>query len=442
MKIILLFGAGKSATVLIKYLLKLAPEMNWKLIVVDTDLQLVSQKLGSNPLGIAQGLDVKNDTERSLAISKADLVISLLPPHLHILVAKDCLKHQKHLFTASYLDKEVEMLNTEIERKGLLFLYEMGLDPGIDHMSAMAILDRIRDEGGKITSFISHCGGLVSPQCDNNPWHYKISWNPANVVSAGKQGAIFKQDGAIVELTYAEVFNQVRKVSVKNAGLLAWYPNRNSIPYCSLYRLEDVSTFIRTTLRHPDFIKGWTKLISLGLTQDQPVHTYRTSYAPEIILSMLTASNQAVQYQKWLDEDPLFLNQIVSLGLGAGANLTRTNSYSPASFLQELLERNLGMSETDQDRVIMQHEILYSTEEKNCSLISSLVLDGDNAADTAMAKTVGLPLGIAAMLFFKNKLKVTGLQRPLSSVFYSQILPLLEKEKICFKETETCSSKH
>jgi len=436
MKIVLLFGAGKSATVLIKYLLEKAAEMDWKLIVADTNLTLINQKIAGNSRGTALNLDIKKTDEREKAIANADLIISLLPAHLHILVARDCLQFNKHLFTASYLDKEVEELEPAIRSKGLLFLYEMGLDPGIDHMSAMAMLDKIKRKGGSIKSFVSHCGGLVAPQSDNNPWHYKISWNPANVVAAGKQGAIYKQHNTIKELTYENVFDQVQTVAIENAGTLAWYPNRNSIPYISLYQLEEAETFIRTTLRHPDFMRGWKKLIALGLTNELPLSYYTTPYPAEIIFQLLTSNNQIEKYQNWLKEDSLFAKQAKSLGLLSSSMLIKKEEYSPASLLQELLERALGMNENDQDRVVMQHEVTYLLQEEEYSLISSLVLDGKNAADTAMATTVGLPLAIATTLFLSNKIDLIGLQRPLSATLYQQVLPALAKEGVRFIEKE------
>lgn len=436
MKIILLFGAGKSATVLIQYLLEKAPTMDWNLLVADTDLALINQKIAENPRGLALCMDVKNATERENAIAKADLVISLLPPSLHILVARGCLKFNKHLFTASYLDKEVEQLEPEIRNKGLLFLYEMGLDPGIDHMSAMAILDKIKSSGGTIKSFVSHCGGLVAPQSDTNPWHYKISWNPANVVAAGKQGALYKQDKAIIEWPYENIFDQIRTVEIENAGTLAWYPNRNSIPYISLYRLDEAETFSRTTLRHPAFMKGWKKMIQLGLTQDDPVSMYAAKHPVDIIFQMLTANGQIGQYQHWLKEDPLFKEQVMHLGLQSTSYELKKAEYSPASLIQELLESALKMADTDQDRVIMQHEIHYRLNAKDHYLVSSLVLDGKNAAETAMAKTVGLPLAIAATLFLQNKIDLLGLQRPLSPMLYQQVLPALAKEGVLFTERE------
>ena len=197
MKTILLLGAGKSATVLIEYLLANAATEGWQLVLVDADLQRAREKLKDHPLSIAVAFDIKQEPQRQTFIQEADVVISLLPPALHILVAQDCVTFGKNLLTASYVDDAMKALQPEIEKKGLLFLCEMGLDPGIDHMSAKKMIDEINSEGGQIVSFMSHCGGLVAPESDDNPWHYKISWNPRNVVMAGKAGAIYKENGEI-----------------------------------------------------------------------------------------------------------------------------------------------------------------------------------------------------------------------------------------------------
>lgn len=193
-KTILLFGAGKSASVLIEYLVKNGPANNWKLIVADKDLQSAQSGLKSAERDRAVSFDVQDKDKRIEFIQQADIVISLLPPTLHYLVAIDCLQLKKHLLTASYIDEKLKLLSEEIKNNHLLFLCEMGLDPGIDHMSAKKIIDEVHAEGGIITSFISHCGGLVAPENDDNPWHYKISWNPRNVVNAGKAGAIYREE--------------------------------------------------------------------------------------------------------------------------------------------------------------------------------------------------------------------------------------------------------
>jgi saccharopine dehydrogenase-like NADP-dependent oxidoreductase len=254
MKTILLFGAGKSATVLIDYLLENAITENWKTILVDADLKLAQSKIGHSQRATAVSFDINDGDERGKHIRHADLVISMLPPALHFLVAKDCLKHNRNLLTASYVDDEIRKMQSEIRHKNLLFLCEMGLDPGIDHMSAMRIIDGIHAKGGHIASFRSHCGGLVAPESDDNPWHYKISWNSRNIIMAGKAGAHYRENGEEKNIPYEELFTADRLVEIPGIGWLSWYPNRDSLSYHSLYGLEDTKTFVRTTLRHPDFM--------------------------------------------------------------------------------------------------------------------------------------------------------------------------------------------
>src|SRR5947207_3081753 len=270
MKKILLFGAGKSATLLIDYLIGNSGKEHWQLIVVDANLELAKSKIGNSPNGLALSFDINNNEERKKYIGDADIVISLLPPALHYIVAQDCVGLNKNLLTASYVDDQIKNLGAEIENKGLLFLCEMGLDPGIDHMSAMKIIDQIRSEKGRVISFHSHCGGLVAPESDDNPWRYKISWNPRSVVLAGKAGAHYKQNGEEKHLRYEELFVPDRMVEIPGLGHLSWYPNRDSLSYAPLYQLENADTFIRTTLRYPDFMYGWKNGVELKLTDETP----------------------------------------------------------------------------------------------------------------------------------------------------------------------------
>ncbi|HET9431073.1 MAG TPA: saccharopine dehydrogenase C-terminal domain-containing protein, partial [Chitinophagaceae bacterium] len=246
MKTILLFGAGKSATVLIDYLLENAITENWKVFIVDADLQLAQSKVGNSQKATAISFDIKNAEERNKFIRQADIVISMLPPMLHIEVARDCVRHRKDLLTASYVDDNIRALEKEIHQHKLLFLCEMGLDPGIDHMSAMQLIDSIRSEGGELISFKSHCGGLVAPESDDNPWHYKISWNPRNIIMAGKAGAHYRENGLEKKLLYEELFTTDRRIHIPDLGELSWYPNRDSLSYAPLYGLEGIPTFIRT----------------------------------------------------------------------------------------------------------------------------------------------------------------------------------------------------
>jgi saccharopine dehydrogenase-like NADP-dependent oxidoreductase len=267
MKTILLFGAGKSATSLIEYLGECCDQNDWKFIVCDADQSLAESKIKNFKSARAVSIDVSNIEKRHELISGSDIVISMLPPGLHFLVAKDCVMFSKNLLTASYVDEKIRSLKNEIEQKGLLFLGEMGLDPGIDHMSAMKMIHNIKKEGGKITSFKSHCGGLVSPESDDNPWHYKITWNPANVVIAGRSGAIYRNEGKTIEIPYEEIFNDEKNmVEVPSLFPLAWYANRDSLSYIDTYQLQGVDTFIRTTLRYPSFCRGWNKIVKMDFT--------------------------------------------------------------------------------------------------------------------------------------------------------------------------------
>src|SRR5688572_2087925 len=267
---ILVLGAGKSATALINYLLANAKEENWKLILADANLHLALEKINNSPFGSAVSFDITDDSKRRYHISNSDIVISMLPPALHIKVAKDCLAFSKHLLTASYVDDEMKSMEAEIDRQQVLFLCEMGLDPGIDHMSAMKLIDYINSKGGKIISFKSHCGGLVAPESDDNPWHYKISWNPRNIVLAGKAGAVYKKHDTEITLGYEDLFREKRFTLLHDLEPLCWYPNRDSVSYMPVYGLEDCPTFIRTTLRHPDFMYGWKNLLELQLTDETP----------------------------------------------------------------------------------------------------------------------------------------------------------------------------
>ena len=271
-KNILLFGAGKSATVLIDYLIKTVTENNWNFIVADSNELLLKEKVTINKNVSTVVLDIEDKAIRQQLVAKTDVVISMMPPHLHYLIAQDCLEQNKHLLTASYVDEKIKEHATSIKEKGLLFLCEMGLDPGIDHMSAMHIIHNIKEKGGKINSFKSHCGGLVAPESDDNPWHYKISWNPRNVVLAGKAGAIYKHKNTISKLSYEELFNNNELITTDTDNVYAYYLNRDSLSYIDLYELQEASTFMRTTLRHPEFCLGWKNIIALKLTDEEKVY--------------------------------------------------------------------------------------------------------------------------------------------------------------------------
>ena len=441
MKKILLFGAGKSATVLIDYLIDNAEEENWKLTVADANLQAVMDKVKNSTHAVAVAFDVTDKTQREHYINDADIVISMLPPSLHITVATDCIKFSKHLLTASYIDDAVKGMEPEIAEKGILFLCEMGLDPGIDHMSAMKLVDAIHEKNGSVISFASHCGGLVAPENDDNPWHYKISWNPQNVVMAGSAGAVFKRNGEVFKVPYEKVFEKNETVQVPGLDPLAYYPNRDSLSYIPVYGLEESSTFIRSTLRYPDFCKAWDCIIKARLTD-----TDRSS--PVI-------ANKHITYREWLEKSieihtgytgiDAFLAQhagsdakviselfyYLSLLSNDPVPLTATCS---ADVLQYALEHRLALAPHDKDMIVMLHEIEYTINGKKSVTKSSLIVKGENNVYTAMAKTVGLPLGIAAKLILDGTIVSRGLHIPIKKDIYDPVLAELEKLGIKFNE--------
>jgi saccharopine dehydrogenase-like NADP-dependent oxidoreductase len=431
LKNILLFGAGKSASVLIEYLIENATENNWHITIVDSDKKLIEQKTKKHTSSTAIEANITNDILRVELIKNTDLVISMMPPFLHIHIAKDCVQYSKHLLTASYADEQIKLLADEVKNKGIIFLCEMGLDPGIDHMSAMQIIDDLKAKGGKITSFESHCGGLVAPDSDDNPWHYKISWNPRNVVLAGKAGAEYIQDGKHITEKYENLFdaNRTIKTADETIGALSYYPNRNSLPYIDLYNLHDAKTFVRTTLRYKDFMQGWKTIIELKLTDET------IEYESDDL-------SLADFYKQHFDFNNITLNlsaddkkRLGFLGLNDHDTIINKGKISAADGLQFALEKKLLLSPSDKDMIVMQHEIEYELLAEKHRIISSLVVYGKDSIHTAMAKTVGLPLGIAAKLILNGSIKLAGLHLPIIKEIYEPVLKELSANGIIFTET-------
>ena len=432
---ILIIGAGKSATVLIQYLQQKAVENDWFILLADGDEAVAKNKWNNAPNGTALGIDIENELDRQNLVRKADIVVSMMPAQLHFLVAKDCLAFGKPLFTASYVDDNMRSIAAEIESKQLLFLCEMGLDPGIDHMSAMAIIDKIHEKGGKITSFKSHCGGLVAPESDDNPWHYKISWNPKNIILAGKAGAIYLEDGATVTKNYTGIFDQTPMVNLPGIGHLAYYPNRNSLSYIDTYHLHGVQDFVRTTLRYPAFCTGWNAIVQLHLT-DETVINLAPNTTVQNWFETHIQQNGLEQILIKFTQDPAIKNQLEFIGLYE-STIIPTQFNTNASILQWLLEIKWKLKTTDKDLVVMLHEIEYSIGTRQFKLDSSMVLTGKDAINTAMATTVGLPLAMGVCAYLKGEIQMTGLHIPIDARIYQPILKSLSEEGIVFEETLT-----
>jgi len=436
---ILVFGAGKSSSYLIKYLLDCSLKQFWQVTVADSNLNAALAKIGDHSFGRAVQLDIHEDVLRKRQIGQADLVISLLPPSLHFIVAKDCIELRKNLITASYLSEEIKSLHIDARNAGLLFMNEIGLDPGIDHMSAMKIIDEIERLGADISSFKSYCGGLVAPESDNNPWHYKISWNARNILNAGKSGAHFMDNGIEKKFDYSDLFNQYELIKVPSLGNLAAYANRDSLNYRNYYGLEQVKTMLRATFRYEEFCLGWNTIIQLGLTTEDMKFTDAglTYYDWFMYATKAVEGNNPSDKIRNITpkEKDLVLNLIDWLGLFNNDKINLAGEMSSADILLQRMEEKWKIEDYDKDMVVMRHEFDYARKNIETHLSSTLIVKGEDKTYTAMAKTVGLPMAIFAKLLLTGKIKnLVGVQIPIMKEVYKPVLKELATFGIEFSE--------
>ena len=442
MKRILIIGAGMSSIYLIKYLEEHAQKYGWELTVADIDVNVAKEK--TCPDTLVKELNVLNDSQRDSIIKKYDIVVSMLPVNLHILVAKSCLKYSKSLLTASYESDEIKEMRNEVKANNILFLNEMGLDPGLDHMSTMQILDRIRSAGHKLLGFESFTGGLIAPESDNNPWHYKFSWNPSNVVRAGQEGpAKFIQEGKYKYIPYNRLFRRTEIIEIDKYGKFEGYANRDSLKYIEKYNLQDVPTVYRGTLRRPGFCRAWDVFVQLGATDDSYIlENSETLTYREFINSFLYYSpTDSVELKLYrymhIDQDSSIIEKLRWLEIFDDTPVGIKNA-SPAKILEHILNKKWKLEPEDKDMIVMWHKITYKEKGKinPAVLTSSLCVIGENIKKTAMAKTVGLPLAIATKLILNGEINVKGLCIPTIKEIYEPVLNELKDCGIVFVEKE------
>lgn len=439
MQTILVIGAGKTSVYLIEYLLSHAKANEWKIIVADSNIDAITDKTNNHPLSEAQVLDIANDAKREKLVAQSDIIISLLPPWLHILVAKDCLKYKKNLITSSYISPEMAELDEQVKDAGLMFMCEMGLDPGIDHMTANKIIHSIQKVSGLITSFKSYAGGLIAPESDNNPWHYKFTWNPKNVVLAGSGGAVYLQNDKEVHVPYSELFTHPKRAAkIEGATPLVYYPNRDSLSYLNKYDLPGIKTFMRATYRVQGYIRSWNLLVQLGLTNPNDNIT-DTNYAHWVCNKNGLDTSKPVTEQVAAKlgvgvDDPVF-TRVSWLGIFEDKPIPQPKSNS-ADILLDVLLKKWELKPEDKDMVIMRHEIEYQHKSgKKTELNSTMLIKGNNMKYSAMAKTVGLPMAILAKLTLTEKIKhPTGVLIPNMPVVYKPVLAELEEHGVVFTE--------
>ena len=443
MKTILIIGAGRSTTSLINYLLAHAEEENWQLIIADLDVALIQRKIKDNPRATALAFDVFADIERTRLISKVDIVISMLPAHMHLPVAKDCIALGKHMVTASYISDDMKALDEEAKKAGVVLMNEIGVDPGIDHLSSMKIIDGIKSKGGKMLVFESFTGGLIAPDSEgDNPWRYKFTWNPRNVVLAGSGGAVkFRQEGLYKYIPYHQVFRRTEMIDVEGYGRFEGYANRDSLKYRKEYGLQDIPTIYRGTLRRPGFCRAWDVFVKLGMTDDSYVlensseMTFRDFTNTFLAYSLNDSVELKLMHYLQIPQDSELMEKLTWLGI---LNNTRIplEKATPAQILQYILEQKWSLEPNDRDMIVMFHKVGYELNGEKKMLESSMVTLGHDAVNTAMARTVGIPVAIATKLILNGVINTPGVHLPLSKEIYEPMLAELAEHGIEFIEKE------
>lgn len=438
---ILLIGTGKSSSYLIKYLVDNAEAEDWKIIITDQNLSTVKH-LESNPRVVLVSIDINNYDERVELIQQSNLVISMLPAFMHPIVAKDCVRFKRHMVTASYVSSDMEALHQDAVLNGVTLMNEIGVDPGIDHLSAKQVLDRLKATGAKMNIFESFTGGLVAPEYDTNPWGYKFTWNPRNVVVAGQGGAVkFVQEGQYKYIPYNKVFRRTEKISIDNFGLFEGYANRDSLRYRSVYGLDDIPTIYRGTLRRVGFCRAWDVFVQLGATDDSYVMentenmTYRQFINSFLAYNPYDSVELKLMHYLHLDQDNPILEKLEWLGVFSNKKIGLKRA-TPAQILQKILEEKWSLEPNDKDMIVMYHKFGYELDGALKMIDSSMVCIGDDQTYTAMAKTVGLPVAIATKLILNGTIQQRGVVMPIDSKIYTPMLAELSEFGITFNERE------
>ncbi len=438
MKMILVLGAGRSATSLIEYLIAACDENKWRLRVGDYSLALAEEKCGNSNAEAFQ-FDINNQSQREEEIENADIVISMLPATFHPIVAKICLSKGVHMITASYVSKEMKELDAQARSKGVFLLNECGLDPGIDHMSAMQVIDKIRHAGHQLTTFESFTGGLLAPNTDDNPWEYKFTWNPRNVVLAGQGIVKFIQEGKYKYIPYQKLFRRTEQVHIPGYGYFEGYANRDSLKYLDVYDLGGISTIYRGTFRRPGFCRTWDIFVQLGATDDTyemegvKKMTHRAfinsflSYNPHDSVELKLA------HYLGLDIDGPEMHRLRWVGIFDDESIG-LDKGTPAQILEHILKKKWSLNSDDKDMIVMWHKFEYLEEGQKREIHSTLIATGDDSINTAMSKTVGLPVGIAAKMVLKGEIEEAGVHIPIKQNIYEPILK--ELETLGFEMTE------
>jgi len=443
MKKILLIGAGRSTGTLVKYLINNAEANEWQVTIADRNFEFLDKKFKELPFVTTEIFDVTDKDQREALIKASTLVISMLPAHMHISVAKDCINFKKHMVTASYISKEMQELDAKAKENGVIIINEIGVDPGIDHLSAKKVIDEIVASGGKLTDFETFTGGLVTPESDNNPWNYKFTWNPRNVILAGQGGAVkFIQEGTYKYIPYQKMFRRTEIIDIEGFGKFEGIANRDSLKYRQVYGLENIATMFRGTLRKPGYCRAWDAFVQLGATDDSYTiaNSKDLTFRSFINLFLPYNPNDSVElkfrhYLNIAHDDIQLFEKYQWLDLFEDIPVELDNA-TPAEILQKILVRKWTLQEDDKDMIVMWHKFVYIKGGEKFEKHSSMVVMGEDRTHTAMAKTVGLPVGITAKKILNGTINEPGVHIPIKKSIYDPILKELEDYGICFAEKD------
>jgi saccharopine dehydrogenase-like NADP-dependent oxidoreductase len=443
MRRILIVGAGRSSSALVRYLLEKSGDEQLEVIIADINTENASKLVGGHPNGKVIELDIFDVDSRKKAVSESDIVISMLPARFHLEIARDCIEFGKNLVTASYVSKELKELDPEVKEKGLVFMNEVGLDPGIDHMSAMQVIDRIKGSGARMLLFESFTGGLIAPESDDNLWNYKFTWNPRNVVVAGQGGiAKFIQEGKYKYIPYHKLFRRTEFLSIEGYGKFEAYANRDSLNYREVYGLEDALTLFRGTIRRVGFSRAWNIFVQLGMTDDSYVMqgsedmTYRDFTNSFLTYKPHDSVELKLRHYLKIDQDDVIWEKLLELDLFNDKKKVGLKDATPAQILQKILMDSWALKKDDKDMIVMYHKFGFEKEGRKRQIESSMVVVGEDQTYTAMAKTVGLPVAMACLQILNGRVHTPGVQLPLKKEMYQDVLAELEKHGVRFVEKE------
>lgn len=437
---ILIIGAGHSATALIDYLCKEARTNNWFITVADANLELAKSKVKNHPNARAIWLDVTKNNDRKDHLARTDAVVSLLPAHLHLEIAHDCIKLQKPFITSSYVSRELYRLGDEARDRELVYTGERGLDPGLEHIAAKKRLDDIRAMGGKVVNFRSYGGGLVAPEdIKDNPWKFKFTWNSRNLVLMGQGTAQYLEKGKKKHIPYHQLFQKYKMLNIENVGEFEAYANRDSLLHKDVFGLKDIPNIYRATLRYPGFCDGWNALIQIGLTdgsypildsEKMTFHGWMEAY-----LDDEPGGSVKERMANKLGTSPFskIIKQMEWLGLFSKRRI-KFSRATPALLLETVLLDKWTLKPKEKDLVLMQHEYDYVLEGERKTLISTMALKGKSGKDTALAKVVGLPMAHLLKKVMKGEIKEMGMDVPMQKEIYKPLLKEMEEYGIVFKD--------